>query len=128
MLYLPLAVWLVLAFFNFRGKIFVGNVGSFGIGMTLSAFAVISDLKFVMLIALLPYVFNSVVILLTYFFKRTKAKVDFDGHRLSSDHRRSLITIMTYHRPMTESRTVALISLLFVVSTTVAVVVHLLGT
>ena len=38
----PLIVWLILAFFNFRGRIFVGNTGSFAIGITLASFAIIS--------------------------------------------------------------------------------------
>ena len=39
----PLLLWLVLAALNVQGKIFVGNTGSFAIGMTIAAFAVITD-------------------------------------------------------------------------------------
>lgn len=120
LLYVPLAVWLLLAFLNFRGKIFVGNAGSFAIGMTLAAFAVISDVKSSLLISILPYVFNSVLILLTYFFFRTKAHVTFDGEKLVSDHRRSLITLITYRRPLTERKVVAMIALLMAASTLAA--------
>ena len=59
----PLLFWLILAYFNVRGKIFVGNVGSFAIGITIASFAVISDLKVYLLISLLPYIFNSAIIL-----------------------------------------------------------------
>ena len=117
----PLIVWLILAFFNFRGRIFVGNTGSFAIGITLAAFAIISDLKFDMVISILPYIFNSVVILLTFFFYRTKANVSFDGKRLRSDHRRSLITIITLNRPLTEKQVVIVISFLVAVATLAAV-------
>ena len=41
----PLLFWLVLAYFNVKGKIFVGNAGSFAIGITIASFAVISDQK-----------------------------------------------------------------------------------
>jgi UDP-N-acetylmuramyl pentapeptide phosphotransferase/UDP-N-acetylglucosamine-1-phosphate transferase len=116
----PMIVWLILAFFNFRGKIFVGNTGSFAIGITLAAFAVISDLKFDLAISILPYVINSSLILLTFFFFRKKANVSLNGEELMSDHRRSLITLITYHRPMTERRVVIIISLLVAVSTAVA--------
>lgn len=116
----PLAFWLVLAFFNFRGKIFVGNTGSFAVGTTLAAFAVISDLKFDLAISIIPYVINSSLILLAFFFYKRKANVSFDGEKLVSDHRRSLITLITYHHPMTERRVVLTISLLVAVSTTVA--------
>ena len=126
LLTVPLAVWLTLAFFNLQGKIFVGNTGSFAIGITLAAFAIISDLKWCLLISILPYIFNSSLILLNYFFFRTKANVSFDGKRLFSDHRRSLITLITHKRPMTERQVVAIISLLVATSTFLAVVVHLL--
>ncbi|MEM3565884.1 MAG: hypothetical protein QXK47_00840 [Candidatus Bathyarchaeia archaeon] len=126
LLTLPLAVWLVLAFFNFRGKIFVGNTGSFAIGITLAAFAIISDVKWCLLISLIPYIINSSMILLNYFFFRTKANVSFDGKRLHSDHRRSLITLITYKRPMTERQVVAVIAFLVAVSTFAAVVAQLL--
>ncbi len=122
LLILPLAVWLLLAFFNFQGKIFVGNTGSFAIGITLAAFAIISDVKWCLLISLIPYIVNSSMILLNYFFFRTKANVSFDGKRLFSDHRRSLITFITYKRPMTERQVVAIIALLVAVSTFIAVV------
>jgi len=120
LLYVPLAVWLLLAFFNFQGKIFVGNTGSFAIGITLAAFAIISDLKSSLIISILPYVFNSFLILLNYFFFRTKAQVSFDGKKLVSDHKRSLITLITYRRPLTERQVVVIISLLLVASTSAA--------
>jgi UDP-N-acetylglucosamine--dolichyl-phosphate N-acetylglucosaminephosphotransferase len=119
----PLIVWLLLAFFNFRGKIFVGNTGSFAIGITIAAYAVISDLKWNMVVSTLPYIFNSAVILLTFFFYRTKANVSFDGKRLISNHRRSLITIITFNRPLTERQVVILISLLVAATTLAAVFV-----
>jgi UDP-N-acetylmuramyl pentapeptide phosphotransferase/UDP-N-acetylglucosamine-1-phosphate transferase len=124
LLYVPLIVWLGLAVLNFSGKIFVGNTGSFAIGMTLASFAVISDLKFDLVVSVLPYIFNSSLILLTFFFYRTKAGVSFDGRKLSSDHRRSLITVVTYHHPMTERQAVLLISLLVAFSTVAALVLQ----
>jgi UDP-N-acetylmuramyl pentapeptide phosphotransferase/UDP-N-acetylglucosamine-1-phosphate transferase len=120
LLYGPLIMWLLLAFFNFRGKVFVGNTGSFAIGITLASFAVISDLKIDLIVSVIPYIFNSSLILLTYFFSRAKAKVSFDGEKLSSDHRRSLITVVTYHRRLTERQVVALVSLLVAASTLAA--------
>ncbi len=120
LLYGPLAVWMILCLLNFKGEIFVGNTGSFSIGISLVAFAIISDLKLDLLISLLPYVFNSVLILLTFFLHRTKASVSFDGRRLASDHRRSLITLVVFRRPLTERQTVMVISLLVATSTAIA--------
>jgi len=122
----PLIVWLILAFFNFRGKIFVGNTGSFAIGITLAAFAIISDLKFDLVISVLPYIFNSAVILLTFFFYKTKGAISFDGKRLVSDHKRSLITLITFNRPLTERQIVIVISLLVAATTLAAVLARLL--
>ncbi len=122
----PLLFWLVLAFYNVRGKIFVGNVGSFAIGMTIASFAVITDLKSGLLVSILPYVFNSVLILLTIFFVRKKAVVTFDGKKLISDHRRSLVTLITYKRPLTERQVVAMISIIIAVFTGLAVLIEIL--
>ena len=122
----PLICWLILAGFNLRGKIFVGNSGSFAIGMTIASFAIITDLKLPLLISILPYVVNSSLILLTIFFVKKRANVSFDGDKLASDHRRSLVTLITYRRPLTEHQVVAIISLLFLFFTLAAVVTVLL--
>jgi UDP-N-acetylglucosamine--dolichyl-phosphate N-acetylglucosaminephosphotransferase len=122
----PLIAWLILAGFNVKGKIFVGNSGSFAIGMTIASFAVLSDLKLPLLISILPYIFNSVLILLTIFFVRKRAKITFDGKKLVSDHRRSLVTLITYKRPMTERRIVATVALIFVIFAIIAVIVTIL--
>lgn len=124
LLYVPLIFWFLLAFFNFRGKIFVGNAGSFAIGMTLASFAIISDLKTVLVISILPFIFNSLLILLNYFFFRTKAAVSFDGEKLCSNHRRSLITLITYHRPLTERQVVVIISILVAALTSAGVLIQ----
>jgi len=126
LLYVPLAVWLILTFFNFRGKIFVGNTGSFAIGITLAAFAIISDLKMSLVICILPYIFNSSLILLSYFLFRTKAHVSFDGEKLVSDHRRSLVTLITYNRPLKERQVVVIISFIVAFFTLLAVLFEFL--
>jgi UDP-N-acetylglucosamine--dolichyl-phosphate N-acetylglucosaminephosphotransferase len=118
----PIIFWLILAGFNLQGKIFVGNSGSFAIGMNIAAFAVITDLKLPLLISIIPYVVNSSVILLTIFFVKRRASVSFDGKKLVSDHRRSLVTLITYHRPLTERQVVAIIALLVAAFTLAAVV------
>ena len=122
----PLIFWLILAYLNFQGKIFVGNSGSFAIGISIAAFAVISDLKLSLFISILPYIFNSALILLTFFFTRKKAEVSFDGNKLYSDHRRSLITLITYHHPLTEKQVVGRIALIVAVFAVLAVVSQLI--
>jgi UDP-N-acetylglucosamine--dolichyl-phosphate N-acetylglucosaminephosphotransferase len=121
----PLCFWLVLAYFNVRGKIFVGNTGSFAIGMSIAAFAVISDLKVNLLISILPFIFNSALILLSVFFVRKKAAVTFDGKRLCSDSRKSLVTIITYHRPLTERQVVGIIAGIVALLTFIAALIQI---
>ena len=122
----PLAVLCVLAALNFRGKIFVGNVGSFAIGLTLASFAMLMDIKVFLIIALAPYVINSVLILFAYFFTRKKAALVFDGSHLTSDHRRSLLTLIVYRRRVTERSAVIAVSLVVAASTIIAVVASML--
>jgi UDP-N-acetylmuramyl pentapeptide phosphotransferase/UDP-N-acetylglucosamine-1-phosphate transferase len=123
MMFGPLIFWLVLAIFNVRGKIFVGNSGSFAMGMTIASFSIITDLKAGLLVSVLPYMFNSSLILLTIFFVRKKAVVAFDGEKLVSEHRRSLVTLITYKKPLTERQVVAAISLIVALFTVLAVVI-----
>jgi UDP-N-acetylglucosamine--dolichyl-phosphate N-acetylglucosaminephosphotransferase len=122
----PLVAWLILAFYNVRGKIFVGNTGSFAIGLTVASFAVLTDQKLPLLISILPYVFNSVLILLTVFFTRKKASVIFDGNKLVSEHKKSLVTLITYKRPLTEKQVVAIISVIVLVFTVLAILPELI--
>ena len=122
----PMVFWLILAYFNVRGKIFVGNTGSFAIGISIASFAVVSDLKVDLFISILPYIFNSSIILLSVFFVNKKASVTFDGKKLCSDSRKSLITTITYHRPLTERRTVQIIAGILALFTLLGAVIQLL--
>jgi len=122
----PLLVWLILTVLNFQGKIFVGNTGSFGIGMTIASFAIITDLKLSLIISILPYVFNSVLILLTIFLFRKRASVVFDGKKLHSQHKRSLVTLVTFRRYLTERQVVTSISLIVLLFTIFSALLEIL--
>lgn len=126
LLYGPLLLYVILAVFNVQGKLFVGNTGSFAIGLTIASYALISNREQTLAISILPYIFNSSLILLTVFLFRKKASMRFDGQKLTSESRRSLATLITYHRPLTERQVVAVISLLLVLSTSLALTVELL--
>ena len=121
LLYVPLAAYLVLAFFNFIGKIFVGNTGTFAIGITLASFALISNVKQTLFISILPYVFNAALILLNFFFFRTTAGLILDGNKLRSKHRRSLLTLIAYYRPLTERKLVVVVAAIIAAFTLLAV-------
>ncbi len=122
----PLLVWLILTVLNFQGKIFVGNTGSFAIGMTIASFAIITDLKLSLIISILPYVFNSVLILLTIFLFRKRASVVFDGKKLYSQHKRSLVTLVTFRRYLTERQVVTSISLIVLLFTIFSALLEIL--
>jgi UDP-N-acetylglucosamine--dolichyl-phosphate N-acetylglucosaminephosphotransferase len=122
----PLLFWLILAVFNFSGRIFVGNTGSFAIGMTVASFAVISDLKVNLFVSILPFIFNSALILLSAFFSGKKAAVTFDGKKLCSDRRKSLVTIITYRRPLTERQVVLIISAIITLFTLLGILIQML--
>ncbi len=122
----PMIFWLALAYLNLTGKIFVGNTGSFAFGMTLASFAVISDLKVNLLISILPFIFNSSIILLSVFFVHKKAAVTFDGKKLCSDSRKSLVTSITYHRPFTERQVVFIIAGIVIIFTLLGALIQFL--
>jgi UDP-N-acetylglucosamine--dolichyl-phosphate N-acetylglucosaminephosphotransferase len=122
----PLLFWLALTYFNLRGKIFVGNAGSFAIGISVASFAILSDLKVDLAISILPFIFNSSLILLSVFFTRRKAKVTFDGEKLCSDSRKSLVTTIVYKRPLTERKIVLLIAAIVAATTMLGLIVTLL--
>lgn len=124
LLYVPIIVYIALSFFNFRGKIFVGNSGSFAIGITIASYAIVANIEQTLVISILPYILNSLLILSGYFFLKKKANVSFDGKKLSSNHVRSLITLITYNRHLTERQVVILISFLMIFSTSAALFVQ----
>jgi len=122
----PLLFWLILTYFNVRGKIFVGNTGSFAIGISIAAFAVISDLKVNLLISILPFIFNSAIILLSVFFVHKRAAVSFDGTKLCSDSRKSLVTTIVYRRPLTERQIVQIITSIVAIFTVLGAIIQLI--
>jgi UDP-N-acetylglucosamine--dolichyl-phosphate N-acetylglucosaminephosphotransferase len=123
----PLLFWIALAALNVSGKIFVGNTGSFAIGMTIAAFAVISDMKVNLIISILPFIFNSSIILLSAFITKKKAAVTFDGQKLCSNARKSLVTTLTYHRPLSERQIVVAISLIVAFFTLLGILVQIMS-
>ncbi len=123
LLYVPLIVSWVLAYYNFRGKIFVGNTGSFAFGITLASYAIIANIEQTLAISIIPYVINSALVLINILFFNRRANLEIDGLKLKASHRRSLITLVAYYYPTTERKLVLLISSLFILTTVIAVLV-----
>jgi hypothetical protein len=61
------------------------------------------------------------LILLNFFFFRTTARLILDGNKLRSEHRRSLLTLIAYYRPLTERKLVAVVAVIIAVFTLIAV-------
>jgi len=120
LLVVPLAVYLVLAAFNVGGRIFVGNTGSFAIGITLASFAIIADNEQTLLISILPFMLNSFLILLNVFLVGKTARLILKGKTLVSEHKRSLLTLLAFHRPLSERKLVMVVSLIVGLSTLLA--------
>jgi len=123
LLYVPLIFSWVLAYYNFRGKIFVGNTGSFAFGITLASYAIIANIEQTLAISIIPYIINSTLVLTNILFFNRRAKLKMDGIKLKATHRRSLITLIAYYYPTTERKLVLLISSLFILTTIIAVLV-----
>jgi len=115
LLYFPLIVNLVLGFFNFQGKIFVGNTGSFALGITLASYAIIVNAEQTLLISILPYIFNSSIKLLNILLFKRLPKLELSRNVLRSDHRRSLLTLIVYYKPLTERKLVSVVLVIFAV-------------
>ncbi|MEM1587416.1 MAG: hypothetical protein QXX99_08400 [Candidatus Bathyarchaeia archaeon] len=125
LLYVPLVISWALAYYNFKGKIFVGNTGSFAFGTTLAAYAIIANIEQTLAIALVPYIFNSALVLINIVIFKRRARLIMNGLILKADHRRSLITLIAYHHPTTERKLVLLVLSLFMLTTTIAILVSI---
>jgi UDP-N-acetylmuramyl pentapeptide phosphotransferase/UDP-N-acetylglucosamine-1-phosphate transferase len=123
LLFVPLLVYLILAGLNITGKIFVGNTGSFAVGITLASYAIIANNEQTLLISILPFILNSSLILLNVFFFGKTAHLIQVGNKLRSNSKRSLLTLITYYRPLTERKLVITVALLVALTTSIAVFV-----
>ena len=125
LLVIPLIVYLILAVFNFQGKIFVGNTGSFAVGITIASYSIIANNEQTLLISILPFIFNSSLILLNVFLFARVARLILKGKKLHADNRRSLLTLIAYYKPLTERKLVLFVAMLVAVSTLIATLVGL---
>jgi UDP-N-acetylglucosamine--dolichyl-phosphate N-acetylglucosaminephosphotransferase len=125
LLYVPLLISWILAYYNFRGKIFVGNTGSFAFGVSLASYTIIANIEQTLAISIIPYIVNSSLILINAILLRRRARLEMDGLILKASHRRSLLTLIAYYYPTTERKLVLLVSSLFILTTTLAILASL---
>jgi UDP-N-acetylmuramyl pentapeptide phosphotransferase/UDP-N-acetylglucosamine-1-phosphate transferase len=124
-LIVPIACLLVLGYFNFQGRFFIGNVGSFSIGLTLAVYAILMNLKLFLLISLTPFLINSILILFSNYVLHEKADTLIDDHGLLYALKvRSLRTLILRVRHLSERATVILICCTVILSTTLALLIQ----
>jgi UDP-N-acetylglucosamine--dolichyl-phosphate N-acetylglucosaminephosphotransferase len=114
----PILVLAALTLLSFSGKAFVGNVGSFSVGLTLAVVATLYNLKLMLLIAFIPFIVNSLLILYSNYIIHDRADTVLgrDG-KLRTRKVRSLRTLILRYKPMTERQTVVVIYLLVILFT-----------
>jgi len=123
----PILVLAFLTYLSFAGKAFIGNVGSFSVGLTLAVVSVIDNLKLMLLISMLPFIVNSILILYSNYLLRDRAitLLDNDG-KLQAKKIRSLRTLLLRYRHMNEKQAVITLYLVVLLFVAVGALVELL--
>ena len=123
----PILVLIFLTYISSTGKAFIGNVGSFSVGLTLAVVSVIDNLKLMLLICMLPFIVNSLLILYSNYILRDRAMtlLDNDG-KLYADRIRSLRTLLLRYRHLSERQTVIALYLVVLCFVVIGALVELL--
>jgi len=117
----PIGSLAALGYLSFKGRAFIGNVGTFAVGLTLAVFSVLMNLKLFLLVALAPFVLNSLLILFSNYVLHERAETLLDEKGLLYSHKvRSLRTLILHNRHMSEHRVVFVICMLVAGSTLAA--------
>jgi UDP-N-acetylglucosamine--dolichyl-phosphate N-acetylglucosaminephosphotransferase len=121
----PIICLAALGYISFTGKAFIGNVGTFSVGLTLAIYAILMNLKLFLLIALSPFILNSMLILLSNFLLHERADTFIDERGLLYSHKiRSLRTLILHNRHMSERSVVILICAIVSASTATALLLY----
>ncbi len=121
----PILCLTVLGYISYKGKAFIGNIGTFSIGLTLSINAILMNIKSVLLISLIPFIFNSFLIIFSEFILHDRADTKIDENGLLYSNRiRSLRTMILYYKRLSEHWTVAIICLIIAFFTALGLVLQ----
>lgn len=122
---IPLACLGVLGYMSYRGKFFIGNVGTFSVGLTLAVYAILANLKLFLLVSLSPLIFNSILILFSNYILHEKADTLLDEHGLLYSRKvRSLRTLILRYKRLSEHQTVLVICTIIAFSTGLALLLQ----
>jgi len=117
----PIICLSILGFFSYAGKLFIGNVGTFSIGLTLAVYSILMNLKLFLLISLFPFMLNSFLILFSIFFLHEKPDTFLDENGLLFSNKvRSLRTLIIRYKRFSEHQTVIIICFITAFFTTLA--------
>jgi UDP-N-acetylmuramyl pentapeptide phosphotransferase/UDP-N-acetylglucosamine-1-phosphate transferase len=109
----PILCLAFLAYISYIGKAFIGNVGTFSIGLTLVVYAILMDIKLFLLIALTPHIVNSLLILFSnYIFNDIPTTYMNEDGLLYSKKARSLRTLILSYQHLTEHQVVIILSMI----------------
>jgi UDP-N-acetylglucosamine--dolichyl-phosphate N-acetylglucosaminephosphotransferase len=117
----PILCLVALSYLSFTGRAFIGNVGTFAIGLTLAVYSVLMNLKLFLLIAFTPFIVNSLLILFSNYVLHQRAETLLDEKGLLYSHEiRSLRTLILHNRHMSERKVVLVVCALVCASTIAA--------
>ncbi|UCH02240.1 MAG: hypothetical protein JSV20_00105 [Candidatus Bathyarchaeota archaeon] len=111
----PILCLVLLGYLSYKGQAFIGNVGTFSIGITLAVYSILFNIKLVLLVTLVPHIVNSLLILYSIYVLNDKAETLMDENGLLYSHRiRSLRTLILHYKRMKEHDVVLLLCLMIV--------------
>jgi UDP-N-acetylmuramyl pentapeptide phosphotransferase/UDP-N-acetylglucosamine-1-phosphate transferase len=110
---IPIICLIYLGYLSGTGTAFIGNVGSFSIGLTLAVYAILVNNKLFLIISLAPHLMNSILILFSNYIIRDRANTLIDETGLLYANRvRSLRTLIIKYKRMTEHQVVLFITMI----------------
>lgn len=109
---IPIICLIYLGYLSVTGTAFIGNVGSFSIGLTLAVYAILANIKLFLIISLAPHILNSILILFSNYILHDRADtlIDETG-ALYANGVRSLRTLIIKYKRMTEHQLVLFITM-----------------
>jgi UDP-N-acetylmuramyl pentapeptide phosphotransferase/UDP-N-acetylglucosamine-1-phosphate transferase len=124
---IPIICLIYLGYLGVTGTAFIGNVGSFSIGLTLVVYAILANVKLFLIISLAPHLLNSILILFSNYILHDRANtlIDETG-ALYANRVRSLRTLILKYKRMTEHHVVLFITIISAVCVGIAYVITMI--
>jgi UDP-N-acetylmuramyl pentapeptide phosphotransferase/UDP-N-acetylglucosamine-1-phosphate transferase len=125
---IPIICLIYLGYLSVTGTAFIGNVGSFSIGLTLAVYAILANIKLFLIISLAPHLMNSILILFSNYIVRDRANTLLDETGLLYANRvRSLRTLIIKYKRMTEHQVILFITMISAVCVGIAYLITMIS-